>query len=144
MTTSMVPSRNNGWLLSPFSALDAFDDFFTSPVLQATKSLGFQMDVEDAEDKYVVSAHLPGVHKEDVDVELNEGRLTIAVDHHESDEHKGKNWLQKETGEWKATRAIYLKDAAVEGLSAKLADGILTITVPKVAEKANVTKVVID
>ena len=39
---------------------------------------------------------------------------------------------------------MYLKDAAVEGLSAKLDGGVLTINVPKQQPKANVTKVSID
>ena len=52
--------------------------------------------------------------------------------------------LLKETGEWSATRGVYLKDAATEGLSAKFDGGVLTVNVPKQAEKANVTKVSID
>ena len=39
---------------------------------------------------------------------------------------------------------VYLKDASSEGLSAKYADGILTVTVPKIVEKKNVTKISID
>ena len=38
----------------------------------------------------------------------------------------------------------YLKDASSEGLSAKYADGILTVTVPKIVEKKNVTKISIE
>jgi len=39
---------------------------------------------------------------------------------------------------------VYLKDASSEGLSAKDAAGILTVTVPKIVEKNNVTKIFID
>ena len=39
---------------------------------------------------------------------------------------------------------VYLKDAQTEGLTAKLADGVLTVTVPKVQEKSNATKVTIE
>ena len=124
----------------PFSAID---DFFT-PVLSVDASDAFPMDVEDADDHYVVSAHLPGVKKDEIDVELNEGRLSISVDKKESDEEKQKNYLHKETSEWSATRGVYLKDAQTEGLTAKLADGVLTVTVPKVQEKANATKVTIE
>ena len=52
--------------------------------------------------------------------------------------------LQGETGEYTCTRGVFLKDAATAGLSARLADGILTVNVPKQDEKANVTKVSID
>ena len=102
------------------------------------------MDVEDAGDKYVISAHVPGVTRDQIDVELNEGRLSITVDKKDSDEQKAKNYLQRETGEYTCTRGVFLKDAATAGLSARLADGILTVNVPKQDEKANVTKISID
>ena len=62
----------------------------------------------------------------------------------ESEENKDKNYLQKEFCSYSATRGVYLKDASSEGLSAKYADGILTVTVPKIVEKKNVTKIFID
>jgi HSP20 family protein len=120
-----------------------WDDFFKFPTAVAENS-AFKMDVEDADDKYVVTAHVPGVSKDEIDVELNEGRLSVSIDHKESDEAKEKNYLHKETSEWTATRGVYLKDAATAGLTAKLADGVLTVNVPKQVEQANVTKVSID
>ena len=116
-------------------------DSFLAPV---STPADFKMDVEDAGDKYVISAHVPGVTRDQIDVELNEGRLSITVDKKDSDEQKAKNYLQRETGEYTCTRGVFLKDAATAGLSARLADGILTVNVPKQDEKANVTKVSID
>ena len=139
----MVPYSDYEKALRRAWPFGAIDDFF-APVLSVDASDAFPMDVEDAGDHYAVTAHLPGVSKDEVDVELNEGRLSISVDHRESDEDKGKNYLLKETGEWSATRGVYLKDAATEGLSAKFDGGVLTVNVPKQAEKANVTKVSID
>jgi HSP20 family protein len=95
-------------------AFDGMDDLFKSfPFVESTPA--FPMDVEDADDKYVVSAPLPGLKKDQIDVELNEGTLSVSVDKKESDEEKGKNYLHKETGEWSATRSVYLKDAATQG-----------------------------
>ena len=122
---------------------DSMDDFF-APLAKVTGDYGFKMDVEDAGDAYVVSAELPGVTKDQVDVELNEGRLSISVDKKESDEKKGKTYLQKETSEWQASRGVYLKDAAREGLSAKLEGGVLKVNVPKQQKQSNVTKVTIE
>ena len=62
----------------------------------------------------------------------------------EKEEDKGKNYLQKEFTSYSATRGVYLKDAACEGLSARYADGVLTVSVPKIVEKKNVTKISID
>ena len=141
---SMVPYDRyaRGLRSWPF---DEIDRFFDAPFAAlSTGNAGFKMNVEDAGDRYVVSAELPGVKREEIDVELNEGRLSISVERKESDEEKGKNYLYKETGEWSATRGVYLKDAAVAGLTAKLEGGVLTVNVPKQQEKANVTKVAID
>ena len=100
------------------------------------------MNVEDAATAW--SPPSSCVKKDEVDVELNEGRLSISVDKKESDEEKNKNYLQKETSEWQASRGVYLKDAATDGLTAKMDGGVLTVNVPKQAEKSNVTKVAID
>ena len=138
---SMIPyDRYNRLARSVFP----FDDVFDSFLAPVSTPADFKMDVEDAGDKYVISAHVPGVRRDQIDVELNEGRLSITVDKKDSDEQKAKNYLQRETGEYTCTRGVFLKDAATAGLSAKLADGILTVNVPKQDEKANVTKVSID
>ena len=140
----MVPYSDYEKALRRAWPFGAIDDFF-APVLSVDASDAFPMDVEDAGDHYAVTAHLPGVAKDEVDVELNEGRLSISVDHRESDEDKGKNYLQKETSEWQASRGVYLKDAPNEGITAKLADGVLTVNVPKIQEqKTNATKVEIQ
>ncbi len=138
---SMIPyDRYNRLARSVFP----FDDVFDSFLPPVSTPADFKMDVEDAGDKYVISAHVPGVTRDQIDVELNEGRLSITVDKKDSDEQKAKNYLQRETGEYTCTRGVFLKDAATAGLSARLADGILTVNVPKQDEKANVTKVSID
>lgn len=140
---SMVPYRSV-FGLRPFntSLLDAFDDMMD--LASAPASNAFPMDVEDKGDGYEVKAYLAGVSKDDIDVELNEGRLSISVHVEEKEENKDKNYLQKEFSAFSATRGVYLKDASNEGLSARFADGVLTVTVPKIVEKKNVTKVSID
>lgn len=141
---SMVPYDRYGRSLRswPFEALDSF---FDAPLASLSSSAAsFKMNVEDAGNAYVVSAELPGVKRDEIDVELNEGRLSISVDKKETEEEKSKNYLYKETTSWSATRGVYLKDAAVSGLSAKLEGGVLTVNVPKLEQKSNVTKVSID
>ena len=137
---SMVPYRSVFGIRPtvPASLFDAFDDMMdlTTPL----SSKAFPIDVEDKGDGYEVKAYFTGVSKDDIDVELNEGRLSISV----NVEDKDKNFLQKEFVSYSATRGVYLKDASSEGLSAKYADGILTVSVPKIVEKKNVTKISID
>ena len=139
MTTNMIPYER---ALRTWPFTDLFDAPFS--LGSGTRSSQFDMDVEDADSAYVVTAELPAVSKDQIDVELNEGRLSISVEKKESEESKAKNYLHKETREWSCTRGVYLKDAAVAGLSAKFENGVLTVNVPKQEEKVNVTKVSID
>ena len=142
---SMVPyDRYGRQIRRNFPFDEFFEDFFTSPLVSSSSESAFKMDVIDNGDDYLVSAHLAGVNRDEIDVELNEGRLSISVDKKETEEQKGQNYLHKETREWSATRGVYLKDAATEGLSAKLEDGVLTVVVPKQQEKSNVTKITIE
>ena len=124
---SMVPYRSVfGVRPSASSLFDLFDDM-TDLANNSIASKAFPVDVEDKGDGYEVK-----------------GRLSISVNVVEDEENEGKNFLQKEFSSYSATRGVYLKDASSEGLSAKYADGILTVTVPKIVEKKNVTKISID
>ena len=126
---AMVPYRQGYGVLpvSTNSLFDIFDDMMDIPrTALATKA--FPIDVEDKGDSYEVKAYLTGVTKDDLDVELNEGRLSISVTVEEKEEDKNKNYLQREFTAYSATRGVYLKDAACEGLSATFADGVLTVT----------------
>ena len=142
---SLVPYRSVFGLRPavPSSLFDVVNDMMdfgnTSLASEA-----FPVDVEDKGDAYEVKAYLTGVSKDDIDVELNEGRLSISVNVEEKEEDKDKNYLQREFVSYSATRGVYLKDASSEGLSARYADGVLTVSVPKFVEKKNVTKIAID
>ena len=141
---SLIPYSNYERALRRQFPFDMFEDFLASPLSAVNSNDAFKMDVEDAGDAYVVTAYLAGVGRDEIDVELNEGRLSISVEKTETEEEQGKNYLHKETHAWSASRGVYLKDAATEGLSAKLDNGVLSINVPKQVAKVNVTKVSID
>ena len=141
---AMVPYRPTfGVLPTSNSLFDVFNDMMDLGN-SSIANKAFPVDVEDKGDAYEVKAYLTGVNKDDIDVELNEGRLSISVKVEDKEEDKDKNFLQKEFSSYSATRGVYLKDAASEGLTAKYADGVLTVFVPKFQEKKNVTKIAID
>lgn len=140
---TMIPYRSTLGIRPTVNSLfDIFDDM--ADLTQPLASKAFPVDVEDKGESYEVKAYLTGVSKENIDVELNEGRLSISVHVEDSTEDQGKNYLQKEFTAYSATRGVYLKDASSEGLSARYADGVLTVGVPKIVEKANVTKIAIE
>ena len=134
---------------------DVFDDFFDRPFGELAQrfpvSASFKMDVEDTPEAYVISADMPGVSKDEIDVELNEGQLSISVKkEYDSDkaedgaEKAERNYIHRERMSYSASRGVYLKDAVAEGVSANLKDGVLVVSVPKKTEEAHGTKISID
>ena len=129
-----------------FNVLDDLFDAFTSPRAVAARETCpavFQMDVQENPDGYVVEAFLPGVSRDEIDLELNEGRLNVSVDKKDSEEVAKRTYIHRETGEWRAVRSIFLKDADSTGLTAALKDGVLTVNIPKRTKDAGVTKILI-
>jgi HSP20 family protein len=109
------------------------DDFFTDnwPFPRNLMGDTFKVDVEDQGDHYVVEAELPGVKKEDIRLDCDDGRLRISVSRTEEAEEKKKNYIHRERRFASMVRQIYLEDAKSDGIQAKLEDGVLTIRVPK-------------
>jgi HSP20 family protein len=136
----------------PYSRFNTLNDWFNAmselactdaPNRTDAVPASFMMDVQENPENYVVEATVPGVAREEIDVELNEGRLNVTVDKRDSEEVAHRNYVHRETTAYRAVRSVYLKDADNQGLTATLKDGVLTVNVPKRTHNGNVTKVLI-
>lgn len=114
------------------------DDFFSNdwPFRRTLTYDTFKVDVEDNGKEYLIEAEMPGVDKKDINVELNDGKITISITRDESSETKKKNFIHKERRYNSMSRSIYLEDSKPDAVKAKLENGVLKIIVPKV-EKPN-------
>lgn len=115
---------------------DMLDDFFAEswPFRRSLAGDTFKVDVKEDDKNYYIDAELPGVNKEDINLAFDDGRLQISVKREEELEDKGKNYIHRERQLCSMQRNIFLAEAADEGITAKLENGILSIVVPK-AEK---------
>jgi len=113
------------------------DDFFTDgwPVKRSLSGDTFKVDVSEDEKNYYVDADLPGINKEELNVSLDEGRLTISVKRNENTEEKKPNYIHRERRCCSMQRSIFLSEAEPAGIKAKLDNGELKITVPKKEKK---------
>lgn len=138
--------RSASLLNSGFGDLsNMLDDFFSDWPAKRTLTMDtFKIDVQDGEKEYIIDAEVPGVKKEEISVEVNDGRLTIAVQREDCNEDTGKNYLHRERRYCSMSRSVYLADAQAEGIKAKLNDGVLNIVVPKVDVKSGALKVDIE
>lgn len=120
------------------------DDFFNWPSRRNLMKNTFKVDVEEDKDKYLVEAELPGVGKDEVNIEMNEGSLNISVKREENINEEKKNYIHKERRYSSMSRSIYLEDAKSEGIKANLENGVLKITVPKESKPNNSVKIDIE
>lgn len=90
------------------------------------------IDIKDAGDKYIVQAEMPGISKDDVEIEIVDNMLEIRAKKEEEKEEKGVGYVRRERGRLSFYRRIPVyEDMDQDKIEAKMEDGILEITLPK-------------
>ncbi|TLG72526.1 Hsp20/alpha crystallin family protein [Culicoidibacter larvae] len=122
---------------------DMMNRFFTDDFSIDNGSKAMKVDVQEHDDNFVVEADVPGNDKDDIHVEMNNHNLTIKVEHKQEHEEKDEaaKYIRRERSYSSVQRVIHLPKSMDEGITAKLDNGVLTITVPKdtrVNEKAKI------
>jgi HSP20 family protein len=115
---------------------DLFNEFFTST--PNVKRDGFipSVDISETSDQFEFLVGLPGLAKEDIQVNLERGLLTISGERTFENEEKDKNFHRIETKYGSFNRAFHLPDSVNEdSIVAKYNNGILKITVEKNTDK---------
>jgi HSP20 family molecular chaperone IbpA len=95
-------------------------------------------DIKENENAFEVSIALPGVKKDDIEIELKDEYLTItATSNMKKDEDdKKSNYIRRERYYGSCSRSFYVGDAVTENdIKASYEDGILTLDIPKVEKK---------
>ena len=94
--------------------------------------------MKDVNDHYEVAVDLPGFQKDEVNVELENGYLTISaakgLDKDQKDEEG--HYIRQERYSGSCSRSFYVGDIQPEDVHAKYEDGILKLTLPKADQKA--------
>jgi len=127
---------------------DLFGRFFESPwAIQDVDSKAFvpAVDVSENENEYRVKADIPGVKKEDLNVSVQDGILTInAESRYEDEEKKDGRLIRQERRYGKYSRSMRLgKDVDTTDVKAEYKDGVLELTLPKI-EEVKPKKIAID
>ncbi|MDD2393525.1 MAG: Hsp20 family protein [Eubacteriales bacterium] len=143
---SLVPfNRNRGSLKTTgfddfYNMLDNFFEDSYSPLRSLSRDT-FKLDVQDNETEYLIEAELPGVNKDEINIEINENRLTIGLERKEEVNEEKKNYIHRERRCTSMQRCVFLKDAKADDVEAKLDNGILSLKIPKDKEKVQVRKI---
>ena len=95
-------------------------------------------DVKETEKGYEVAVDLPGFKKDEIQLELNDGYLTISAEKGLDKEEKDKKdkYIRRERYAGSMSRSFYVGDhVTVEDIHPKYENGILSFNVPKEQEK---------
>ncbi|GKS66619.1 hypothetical protein YTPLAS73_01660 [Nitrosarchaeum sp.] len=89
-------------------------------------------DVDDRGDKFVLTADLPGMNKDEIKVNVLDSQIEITAEHKESKEEKKKGSIRSERSHVKYYRTMTFPEEIVgSGVNAKMNNGILTVELPK-------------
>jgi len=115
------------WFRNPFTSLPALSRLFNNWTGESGAG-SLATDIHEDKDSYLARFEVPGVKKEDVKIELNDRLLTVSA------EKKEKNGEEESSSSY--SRSISVPDSVkADSISAKLEDGILTVTLPKSEER---------
>ncbi|PIA39930.1 hypothetical protein AQUCO_02600403v1 [Aquilegia coerulea] len=147
---SIIPSifgGNRSNVFDPFS-LDVWDPFqgfpfntssnnslsgSSSTAGEASQFASTRIDWKETPEAHVFKADLPGLKKEEVKVEVEEGKvLQISGERSKETEEKNDKWHRVERSSGKFLRRFRLpENAKVDEVKAAMENGVLTVTVPK-------------
>ncbi|XP_023519237.1 17.3 kDa class I heat shock protein-like [Cucurbita pepo subsp. pepo] len=151
---SMIPSFFGGRrssIFDPFATFDLSDPFdfhfpssissYLPEIARDTSDLmNARVDWKETPEAHVMKADLPGLKKEEVKVEIEDGKvLQISGRRSVEKEDINEKWHRIERSSGKFQRKFRLpEDAKMEEIRASREDGVLTVTVPKAkAEEKN-------
>lgn len=116
----------------------ALEDFFQGgrDIQAVSQAWTPAVNVEEREKDYVFSVEVPGLERDQLRVELQNGGIVVSGERKDERDEKRKNYLRHEQVIGAFRRSFSLpEDASAEGLKASYKSGILKITVPR-SEKA--------
>ena len=125
-------------LMPSIFGTNMFDDFM-EPFENSLWTNGLMStDVKENDNNFEIAMDLPGVKKEDIKAQLNDGYLTIEASSKSKKDEKDENgnYIRRERYTGKARRSFYVGNQITqEDIKAKFEDGTLTLLVPKKKKK---------
>lgn len=134
---------NQNWLPS------IFNDFFDNDWMERANATAPAINVVESDKDYKVEVAAPGMTKDDFQIHLgDDNQLIISMEKKTENEDKNKDnkkYLRREFSYTKFSQSLYLpENVDKDKISANVADGVLTIDLPKYSEeeKAKINRVI--
>ena len=115
---------------------EVFNGFFNEGNMQKANTTA-AINVKESETKYTVEVAAPGMRKDDFEVNLNEnGDLHIKMENKQKPQEEDHVYLRREFSYAQFEQTLLLPDDVDrEKISASVADGVLTINLPKIVKE---------
>ena len=130
--------RNNAAVYDPFRMFDEMEKHF----FQGSALGDFKADIRDTGDAFELEADLPGVKKEDIQVDIDSNYLTISATRQTEKDEKDKagNYVRRERSYGTYSRSFDVTGIHTEGIQAAYTDGVLTLKLPKQTAETPVSR----
>ena len=130
----LVPRRNS---------FDLFDDFFEDEFFPKKERNLMKTDIREKKDKYLIDIDLPGYSKENINLSLEKGYLTIHAKVEKNEKsNDDEKYVRKERYFGECSRSFYVgEEIKEEDIDAEFKNGILKITIPKKEETKKINNI---
>ena len=129
---SLIPFENMIMGNASSSLSDIFDTFFNDDLTKMfNMEESIKTEIKEKDDSYLLKAELPGVNKEDLQLDYNDGYLTISAVQNTNFENKNDNYFGQERCYKQVSKSFYFDNVDKEKIQAKFQDGILGVILPK-------------
>ncbi len=119
----------------PFYMPNFFDDDFFPTLTNRTSSMP-AVNIREDEKNYVLDLAIPGIDKKDLKIDTNEDVLTISSEAKNETSEERDGYKKKEFNYSSFCRSFYIpENVNRDRIEANYKDGILTISLPKMAEE---------
>ncbi|TDT41729.1 HSP20 family molecular chaperone IbpA [Halospina denitrificans] len=129
-------------------SIGSFDPFASMgmPSLWGTDSELGRADLSETDEGYELQLDLPGMKKDDIQVDLTDGLLTVSGERSDEREDERKGYYFSERSYGSVRRSFRVPNSVkLEDVKAQFSDGVLTLTMPKTEEaQKNARKIEIE
>ena len=142
----MLPSIFGENMMDEFFDHDFFGE--RNPLFGKRARNLMKTDIRENEHEYELAVELPGFDKEEIQLDVNDGYLTISAQKglDKDEEDKKGRVLRQERYAGACSRSFYVGDVKAEDVKAKYESGVLTVLIPKKEPKKIVsgTSVIVE
>ena len=135
---NLIPYRYRSLANRPLSIFN--DEIFRPFFQEMERTPSFRVDVRDMGDQYLLEADMPGISKEQLQIEVDNGVLTISAQVNDSKREEKADYIFNERRAGSFQRSFTLHEIQEDAISAEYKDGVLTLNIPKQVEKASTAR----